>query len=167
MANCLQTLLWEAKVWSWPRSILLAVSSIRWPTISSATTIGLTFFTWKLTPPLIARCGSKRQDWRTNIHPTSRLKSYKAKSSQGVVNLQPRKKERAMGTTNPEARITRGRIEGKIARSVVRRTRISENHEEKGKPHPLRHFEIFGSHRSIDDVHGSSSRGFCDRARRR
>src|SRR6516162_1144891 len=59
MANCLQTRLWEAKVWSWPRSILLAVSSIRWPTISSATTIGLTFFSWKLTPPLIARCGSK------------------------------------------------------------------------------------------------------------
>jgi Carbon-nitrogen hydrolase len=36
---------------SWPRSILLVVSSIRWSTISSATTIGLTFFIWKLTPP--------------------------------------------------------------------------------------------------------------------
>src|SRR6516164_5353632 len=54
MANSLLTPSSAAKAWLWPRSILLTVSSTKGPRTLSATTIGLTCFTWNLIPRLIA-----------------------------------------------------------------------------------------------------------------
>ena len=74
--------------------------------------------------------------------------------------LQQTSEARRFSDAGPDSRTPRQRerrIEGKIARSVVRKTRIRENYDPRISLHPLRHFEIFGSTISLTSRNGCSN----------